>query len=464
MKFETVKRGVVFIFFSVLYLVNTNPLMSQGRVWTLEDCFYYAIENNIQIKQSELDVKYNEVGLKESRLNLLPNLNSNASYSYNWGRVLDRTNYQYINNETKQSFFGVDANVRIFGGLQYQNSIKKAKLDFLSSQYAADKVKDDITLMLTQAYLNVLFNKELLKVAGEQVGITREQIRRTQRLVDAGTLAMGSLLEVQAQGAREEINEINYENSLALAYLDLLQILDLPADADFEIEIPVIDIEAAAEIQSLGLIYETALTNQPVVKSAELDVESAYKSISIAQGGRSPILSLQSGWSTNFSNQFREVEFDSITGIPFQGEVIPFGEQFLDNQSRYMGLNLSIPIFNGYQVSSNIARAKIAAANAEYNFELTKNSLRKSIEQAYYDAQAAFKSYEATQKSLSFFEESFRYTEQKFNVGMATSVDYNLAKTQLTTAESELLRAQFDYIFKLKILDFYMGRPITLNQ
>jgi len=193
MKFEAVKRGLVFIFFSVLYLANTNPLMSQGRVWTLEDCFYYAIENNIQIKQSELDVKYNEVGLKESRLNLLPNLNSNASYSYNWGRVLDRTNYQYINNETKQSFFGVDANVRIFGGLQYQNSIKKAKLDFLSSQYAADKVKDDITLMLTQAYLNVLFNKELLKVAGEQVVITREQISRTQRLVDAGTLAMGSL-------------------------------------------------------------------------------------------------------------------------------------------------------------------------------------------------------------------------------------------------------------------------------
>jgi outer membrane protein len=464
MKFETVKRGVVFIFFSVLYLVNTNPLMSQGRVWTLEDCFYYAIENNIQIKQSELDVKYNEVGLKESRLNLLPNLNSNASYSYNWGRVLDRTNYQYINNETKQAFFSVDANVRIFGGLQYQNSIKKAKLDFLSSQHAADKVKDDISLMLTQAYLNVLFNKELLKVAGEQVVITREQISRTQRLVDAGTLAMGSLLEVQAQGAREEINEINYENSLALAYLDLLQILDLPADADFEIEIPVLDIEDNADIQPLGLIYETALTNQPVVKSAELDVESAYKSISIAQGGRSPILSLQSGWSTNFSNQFREVDFDTITGIPFQGDVIPFGEQFLDNQSRYMGLNLSIPIFNGYQVSSNIARAKIAAANAEYNFELTKNSLRKSIEQAYYDAQAAFKSYEATQKSLSFFEESFRYTEQKFNVGMATSVDYNLAKTQLATAESELLRAQFDYIFKLKILDFYMGRPITLNQ
>jgi outer membrane protein len=463
MKFETSKKGIAISFLSMFLLINSGNLFSQSRVWTLEDCFYYAIENNIQIKQSELDVKYNQVNLTESRLNLLPNLNSNTSFSYNWGRVLDQTTYQYINNETNQAFFSVDASVRLFGGLQYQNNIKKARLDFLSSQYASDKVKDDITLLLTQAYLNVLFNKELLKVAGEQVVITREQIKRTQKLVDAGTLAMGSLLEVQAQGAREEINEINFENSLALAYLDLLQILDLPADSDFEIETPVLDIQSAPDLQPMNYIYETALNKQPSIKSAGLNVESAYKSVAIAQGGRSPVLSLQSGWRTNYSNQFREILFDSITGFS-QGDVVPFGDQFFDNQSRYLGVNLSIPIFNGYQVSSNIARAKIAAANAEYNFELTKNSLRKSIEQAFYDAQAAYKSYQATQKSLSFFEESFRYTEQKFNVGMATSVDYNLAKTQLASAESELLRARFDYIFKLKILDFYMGKSITLSR
>ncbi|MBE0640319.1 MAG: TolC family protein [Bacteroidales bacterium] len=463
MKIDQITKRIVLTIFSIFLLAITPTINAQNRIWTIEDCFLYAIENNIQIKQSLLDVQYSEVDLQQSKLNLLPNLNGNASASYNWGRVLDRTRYTYSNQETNQANFGLDANMRLFGGLQYQNRIKKAKLDFLASQYATDKIKDDISLLLTQAYLTILYNKELLKVATEQVAITQEQIKRTEKLVEAGKLAMGSLLEIQAQGAREEINEINYENSLALSYLDLLQILDLPADADFEIEVPVFDTELTLEVLPISQIYEVALGTQALIKNAEVNVESAYKNVAIAQGALSPVLSLQSGWNTNFSNQYRKVVFDTLTGNIYQTDVIPFGDQFADNQSRYLGIGLSIPIFNGYQAASNVARARIAASNAEYTYDLTKNTLRKNIEQAYYDAQAAFKSYQATQKSLSSFSESFRYTEQKFTVGMATSVDYNLAKTQLTAVESELVRARYDYIFKTKILDFYMGRPITLN-
>lgn len=463
MKSDQITKRIILVIFSIFLLTTGVNVNAQSRIWTIEDCYNYAIENNIQIKQSELDIEYSEVELLQSKLNMLPNLNSNASASYNWGRVLDRTRYTYSNQETNQANFGIDANLRLFGGLQYLNRIKKAKIDFLSSQYATDKIKDDISLLLTQAYLTILYNKELLKVATEQVIMTREQIKRTEKLVEAGKLAMGSLLEIQAQGAREEINEINYENSLAISYLDLLQILDLPADSDFEIEIPVFDSELTMELLPISQIYEIALGTQPGIKSAELNVESAYKNISIAQGALSPVLTLQSGWNTNFSNQYRKVVYDTLTGSITQTDVIPFGDQFADNQSRYLGIGLSIPIFNGYQASSNVARARIAAANAEYTYDLTKNSMRKNIEQAYYDAQAAHKSYQATQKSLSSFSESFRYTEQKFTVGMATSVDYNLAKTQLTAVESELVRARYDYIFKIKILDFYMGKPITLN-
>ncbi|HPR57674.1 MAG TPA: TolC family protein [Bacteroidales bacterium] len=451
------------VMFIVMLCISAGSINAQSRIWTIEDCVNYAVENNLQVKQSELDVKYKEVDLLETKLRLLPNLNANASFSYNWGRVLDRTNYTYTNNETNQANFGLDASMRIFGGLQYQNTIRKAKIDFQASQYAADQVKDDITLLLTQAYLNILYNKELLKVASEQVAITKEQIKRTEKLVDAGILAMGSLLEIQAQGAAEEITEITYENSLALAYLDLLQILDLPGDTDFEIYIPELEVVPSPEIIPVNQVFNLALGTQPGIKSAELLLESAGKNVAIAQGARSPVINLQSGWNTNYSNQFRNYEFDSLTGNVFQTDVIPFNDQFIDNQSRYLGVGLSIPIFNGYMASSNIARAKIAASSAEYNLEITKNTLRKSIEQAYYDAQAAYKSYQATQKSLSSFQESFRYTEQKFTVGMATSVDYNLAKTQMTAAESDLLRTRFDYIFKLKILDFYMGKPITLQ-
>jgi outer membrane protein len=463
MKKESIVKKLVVSFLFILLIAGFGNVNAQQRVWNLEDCINYAIENNIQIKQSELAIQSMEADLLQSKLSMLPNLNGSTNFSWSWGRTLDQTNYFYYTQGTNQGNMGVDANMTLFGGLQKQNEIKRNKIDYEASQYNADKMRDDISLMLTRAYLQILFNKELLKVAQEQAQITKEQIDRTSKMVEAGTLARGSLLEMQAQGARDQLSVINYENLLDLSYLDLLQILDLEADADIEIEVPELTMEIVSDIQPLTSIYETALTTQPIVKSAELDVESSERSLAIAKGGRSPVLGLGSGWSTNYSNNATRV-----TGIdPETGQILTedmtLGDQFKDYQREYVGFNLSIPIFNGYQVSTMVNKAKISAANSEYNLELTKNTLRKEIETAYSDAKAAYKSYVATQSSLSSFEESFRYTEQKFNVGMSNSVDYNIAKSQLTSAESELIRAKFDYIFKTKILDFYMGLPLTLD-
>nr|NQU93773.1 TolC family protein [Bacteroidota bacterium] len=463
MKKNRIFKCFLTVVFFVFLISGIGSIQAQNRTRSLEDCINYAIENNIQVKQSELNIKASEVDLLQSKLDMLPDLNGRVNYSYSWGRVLDQTNYVYNNIETKQASFNLDASITLFAGLQKLNTVKKSKIDFLSSKYAADKMKDDISLMLTQAYLSILFNKELLRVAREQVDITQEQIDRTSKMVEAGTLARGSLLEIQAQGAAEEISVINYENSLELAYLDLLQILDLPADTDFEIIVPDLDMELTMEILQVSDVYEFALMNQPSIKSSELDVESSYKSVSIAKGNMSPVLSLSTGWGTNYSDQSKKpIGYNPVDSTVIW-EGINFGDQFADHQNRYLALSLNIPIFNGYQTSSNIARAKINAANAEYNLELSKNSLRKVIEQSYSDAKAANKSYAATQKSLSSFEESFRYTEQKFNVGLSNSVDYNISKSQLTAAESELIRAKYDYIFRAKILDFYMGKPLTLN-
>lgn len=452
---QKILLSLMIVFFSSAF---SSTYAQQSR-WDLEDCITYAIENNIQIRQSELGIETSEVDMLQNKLDFLPSLNASTRYSYSWGRILDQSINEYVDRETKQGSLGVDANLTLFNGLQKLNTAKKGKIDFLISQYDADKMKDDISLMLTQAYLSILFNKELLRVAREQVSITQEQIDRTAKMVDAGTLARGSLLEIQAQGAKEEINVINYENSLQLAYLDILQILDLPANTDFEIVIPDLPTEIISNILPLGQVYQNALITQPVIKSAELFVESSYKNVSLAKGYLSPTLSLTGGWSTNYSNN--QLIYDPTS--PEFGQTMPLGDQFKNNQYRYLGLNLSIPIFNGYQVASNISRAKINASNAEYSYELTKNTLRKQIEQAYTDAQSAYKSFVATKTSLKSFEESFRYTEQKFNVGMSNSVDYNISKSQLTAAESELIRARYDYIFKTKILDFYMGKPLTLT-
>ena len=457
MKKSRIKRIYLFVLFTGILFISGK--VDAQKIWSLEDCINYAIENNIQIKQSELDIERNKVDLLQSKLNLLPTLNGNTSFSYNWGRVLDQTTYLYFNKETNQGNFGADAGIILFNGMQNINTIKQNQIDFLASQYDADKMRDDISLMLTAAYLQILFDKELLRVAREQVSMTNEQIERTSKMVEAGTLARGSLLEIQAQGAKEELNVINYENLLDLAYLDLLQILDLKADEEFEIEIPDLNIDLQMELLPINEIYEYALLNQPVIKSAELNMESSQKDIALARGGYYPTLRMGTGWGTNYSNQFRkwDTESESFT------DVIPFGDQFKDNQTTYLGFSLNIPIFNGYQVSSSVSKAKINSDNAEYNYELTKNTLRKTIEQAYSDAKGAYKSYKATESSLYSFEESFRYTEQKFNVGLANSVEYNISKTQLTAAESELISAKFDYIFKTKILDFYLGKPLTLK-
>lgn len=442
---------------SAFTMVKAQELPS---VWSLEDCINYAIENNIQIKQSELNTETYEVNLLENKLGMLPSLNASTRYSYSWGRIIDQSINEYVDKETQQGTLGVDASLTIFNGLQKQNYIKKGKIDFLASQHDADQMKDDISLQITQAYLNILFNKELLRVAKEQVEITNQQIDRTQKMVDAGTLAKGSLLEIQAQGAQEELGVVTYENTLNLAVLDLLQYLDLPGNTEFDIEVPDIPEGIAPELEGVATVYQNALITQPIIKSAELGVESSYKNIDLAKGTRSPSLVLFGGWGTNYSNN-QWLSYDPTT--PDYGEIMPFGDQFKNNQNRYMGLNLSIPIFNGYQVSSSITRAKINADYAEYSLELTKNTLRKNIEQAYSDAIAAYKSFQATKQSLESFEESFRYTEQKFNVGMANSVDYNLAKSQVTSAESELIRARYDFIFKTKILDFYQGKPLTMD-
>jgi len=464
-KVSIVKKMIVpFIF--ILLIAGFGNVNAQQRIWTLEDCINYGIENNIQIKQSELAIESMEADLLQSKLSMLPNLNGNTNFSWNFGRTLDQSANIYRTVNTNQGTLSVSTNMTLFDGMQNINQIKQNQIEYEISQYDADKMRDDISLMLTRAYLQILFNKELLKVAQEQAQITKEQIDRTSKMVEAGTLARGSLLEMEAQGAREELSVINYENQLDLSYLDLQQILDLEADADIEIEIPELTMEIVSNIQPLTSIYETALTTQPIVKSAELGVESAQKSFAIARGSRSPVLSIGGGWGTNYSDQVKNlIGWDSISSpipIPIT-EKMNFGDQFKGHQNEYVGFSLSIPIFNGYQVSTMINKAKINTANSEYNLQRTKNTLRKEIETAYSDAKAAYKSYVATQSSLSSFEESFRYTEQKFNVGMSNSVDYNIAKSQLTSAESELIRAKFDYIFKTKILDFYMGLPLTLQ-
>lgn len=444
--------------FTLAVLLAGGGLVAQ-KVYTLEDCINLAIEKNIRIKQSRLEVESANISELESKLDLLPSLNGSTSHSFGWGRSVDMATYQYVNQQTQSSYFNLSSDLTLFNGFQKLNTIKQRRADYLAARYNADKMQNDISLTVAGAYLQILFSRELLFTARSQAEVTSQQIERTKRLVEAGTLAKGSLLEIQAQGANEQVAVIQAENQLNLAYLDLLQLLELEAGTPFQIDVPAIKVSQQPSLLPVDMIYRKALEVMPEIKSAEMNFESSQRALSVARGSRSPSLGMSAALGTNYSDQIRK---SNNPLDPAYEDIKAFGDQFKDNRSTTLSFRLNIPIFNGYQISSYIGKSKLGVMNADYNLQAARNTLRKNVETAYADALSAHTSFVAREKSLVSLRESFNYTEQKFNVGMVNAIDYNVAKNQLSKSESDLLSAKYDYIFKLKILDFYLGRALTL--
>jgi outer membrane protein len=446
------------LLFSFFLLIFLNGARAQ-KVWSLEDCIMYAFDNNISIKQQVLSTEYNENLLQQSKVSQAPNLNAGASYGYSFGRALDETTYEFKDNQTIMSNnVNLTSSVTLFNGLQQRNTIEQNKYNLLASMKDLDKLKNDISLFLASGYLQILFNRELLQVAINQHELTLQQVERTGKLVEAGSLARGSLLEIQAQAASEELNVINAQNQLDISYLNLTQMLDLDSVGDFKIEIPEFgDVASDPITVTVDMVYRDALNVLPQVQSAELQLKSAYEGLSIAQGMRSPELNINAQWRTGYSDARQKLDLDNLELVD-----MPYWEQMDGNQNTTVFLGLSIPIFNGWMIKTNISNARLNVLNTELELETTKMDLYKSIQQAFADATAARKKYLATEEALEAMEESFKYTEEKFEVGLVNTVDYNTEKNRLTTTQSDLLQAKYDYIFKMKVLDFYRGIPITL--
>ncbi|MBC8319969.1 MAG: TolC family protein [Bacteroidetes bacterium] len=447
---------LIVIFGLVAFGINVTA----QKLWTLEECIDYAFENNIEIKQSVLSVNAANKDLLQSKYDLAPSLNATTSHSFGWGRSFDESANLYANKNTQQSYFSIVSQVTLFNGLQLINNVRQMQFDHLSEKYASDKIRNDMSLNVAASYLQILFNIELVKNAQRQVDISKEQIDRTTKQVEAGAVARGSLYDIVAQNAGEEANLVSAKNNVMLAYLDLMQLLDLESNAEFDIEKPILDIEGTPTLLPAEMIYNKSVTLMPEIKSAEYKVESAQRSLSIVKGQRSPRLYATGSYGTNFSDQLMQ---SYVPNQPGYDEMISFGDQFKENRNGTLSLGLQIPIFNGYQVSTNIKKSQIYFESVNLTLASEKLRLRKNIEAAYADAIAAFQTYISRQKSVEAFTESFKYTQEKFNVGMVNSTDYNVVKIQLANAESDLASSKFDYIFKTKILDFYLGRSLSLS-
>ncbi|MCF6169974.1 MAG: TolC family protein [Bacteroidales bacterium] len=445
----------------LLLLVTYSVGAVAQELWTMEKCIEYAYQNNLQLKQSLLGVESADHDVLQSKLNVVPSLNASISQNFGWGRSPDPQTNIYANQQTQQSFFSINSDVTLFNGLQQINNIRQKQFDFLAQKYDSDKLRNDISLNIAAGYLLILFNLELVNNAERQVSISKNQMERTKKQVEAGAMARGALYDIQAQEAGEEANLVNNKNKLMLAYLDLMQMLDLEASPDFDIEKPKIEITGTPSLLPPEMIYNKSVTFMPEIKSAEYRVKSAERTVSLAKGQYSPRIFASGSYSSLYSNQIRSI-VDSDP-IPVFGDTKPFDQQLNDNRNGVLVFGLSIPIFNGYQVTTNVRKSRIFEENAQLNLEIEKNILRKNIEQAYADAIAAYQTYIARKKSVESFQEAFNYMEEKFNVGMTNSTDYNIAKLQLSSAESDLASSKYDYIFKSKILDFYLGKSLTLS-
>ncbi len=455
----------------------------EPQVWSLEECINYALDHNINIKKQDLNQQYQEEVLLQSKLGVLPNINGFASHGYNWGQRVDPFTNQFATDRVRSNNLYLSGDLNLFSGFQQLNQIKKNKLDLMKAQYDADYYKDDIAISVATEYLQMLYYMEYVQIARNQLEITQQQVDRTSKLVEAGTLAKGDLLIIEAQQASEELSLVQAENNLALARLNLTQLLELPTTEGFEIEVPELGLVDQPQILEPRQIFEAALGNRPEIKSAEASVESSMATLSIARGAYYPRLTLNGSIGTGYSGanvigkdptyflpQIAVTE-NGIPVYPLNEQVSygaydpkPFSDQFNDNLNETVGLNLSIPIFNGWSARSQVAQAKIGIENSNLDLELQKNNLYKIIQQAYNDAVSAFNSYKASDKKVIATSESFKYAEQKYNVGLINSVEYNDAKKEYNNALSEKIQSKFDFVFRTTVIDFYMGKPLTLQR
>jgi outer membrane protein len=430
------------------------PSAYAQKQWTLEECIQYAIANNITIKQVQIQKESAEVNLHTSQMSRLPDLNASAGQNWSFGYSSSRTGLNATQNQSSSSL-SIGSSMPLFTGFRINNEIARDKLELKAATENLEKAKEDLSLNIASLFLQVLFNKEILKVAQEQQHLSQEQIGKTKSLVEAGKAPQSQLYDIEAQAANDEVSVVEAKNNVALALLDLAQSLELERETTFDIQAPEVKnaiAEYMSSIQPPQIIYGNALNSKPVIKAQQYRMESAERALDIARSGYWPSLSLNVGYSTGYYHIYNQGEYTNS----------PLSTQFKENGRESIGLSLSIPIFNRFSVRNQTRNARLNIHNQQLELDNTKKTLYKEIQTAYLNATAAQEKYRASDKAVKAATESFKYAQERYEVGKSSVFEFNEAKTKLAQNQSEQIRVKYDYIFRAKILDFYNGVPLGL--
>jgi len=430
-------RKVIIIIAAML----ATMLVHAQNKWTLQQCIDTALANNRNVKQKELNRQTSEIAYKQSRNNLLPNLNGSASHNLQWGRALtDDNTYTNSTSLTQSTSFGVGSSLTLFDGLKMKYNIDARLAELKASEADKQLIERDIIMSTSTAFLQVLLNKELLQVAQNQAELTNTKIEQRKKLVDSGKLAEGEILELQAQAAKEEVSRIQAENNLKLSMLDLAQIMELRNFEGLDVEVPQNLTKGELQLLNANEVYESALKGRPEIKAAEYSLESKEKNVRISESGLYPNLSLDASLGTGYyKNQ----------NIPSES----FGQQLSDKIGAGLGFTLRVPIFNKFETKNQIKTSKLEVEKSKLQLDNTKIELRKDIQQAYYNALAARAKWDSAIKSEQSSTEAFRFANQKYEGGRSTVYELYQAKTNLTQAQSEVIQSKYEYVFRLKILE-----------
>lgn len=446
------KKLLLGLAFSVSGFFSAHSQQLTGPI-DLESAVKIALENNLTLKRSELNQLSNEATLLQSQGARLPSLSSGASTGYRWGRSINPVTNLFETQRIGNINVSANSNATLFAGQRLTNSINQAKIDLEAGTYNIEATKNTITLNVINLYINIVFNREQAKIAERQLATTREQLDRTTRLVDAGSLPLADRLDLEAQVATNELEVINAYQSLNLSKLNLAQALQIPYTEDFEIIEPKLEInEGLTLTEDASSIFAAAVDNMPEIKAAEASLESARLGVKIAKGQFYPTLGVGANLFSNYVDR----------AAPGR-EPDPLGQQIQNNLSQSVNLQLSIPIFSQFNNKANLQRARVQERLAEIAQQEAENQLRQDIETAYNNALAAEQSYQASLTRVKSLEESFRISQQRFDLGAINSVDFQVSQANFFNAQADLINAKYTYIFRVKVLDFYLGNPINLN-
>lgn len=455
-------RTKILTILAFAFLLSAN---AQNKKWSIQECVTYALENNISIKQQELNTELVAEDILTAKGNFYPSLSGSAGQNWNFGSYFGQSGVR-ISRDSRGNSFGLNAGINLYDGSRNIHYLELAKKSLEAAGYDLEENKNVIMLFIVNSYLNILLNKENLKVVQDQVLISENQVKLATGLVESGSKAKAVLLEAEATLATTKQQLTSAQNTLDLSILSLAQLLQI-SHKGFDIKEILIDIDPAElSYTSTDKIFEKAITILPEIKSAEVALETSDLSVKIAKGSYIPSLSFGAGLGTSYQH-IKGQEDQRPVLDPDTGEIsyVPngFGEQLKNNMGYNLGFSLRVPIFNRFQTKSSVNKAIINQKKTELQLLDRKVKLREDIEKAFADAKAALDQFNSSETSLVAQEELFRNAQESYNSGIMTSFEFDEVRNRLVNAQSSMINAKYNYIFRTKLLEFYYGIPITMD-